>query len=73
MRIKNKVQLIGNVEQEPSIINPENGRKVVRISLATNVHYKNNKGKKQTDTNWHTLIAWKKTAEIVEKYVIKGR
>ena len=31
------------------------------------------KGEKQTDTNWHTIVAWGKTAEIVEKYVAKGK
>jgi single-strand DNA-binding protein len=71
--IKNHVQLIGNVGQEPTITNLENGKKVARFSLATNEYYKDNKGEKQTDTNWHTIVAWGKTAEIVEKYVAKGK
>ena len=71
--IKNYVQLIGNVGQEPTITNLENGKKVARLSLATNVHYKNGKGEKQTDTDWHTIVAWGKTAEIIEKYVEKGK
>ena len=36
-------------------------------------YYKDSKGEKQTDTNWHTVVAWGKTAEIVEKYVEKGK
>ncbi|GAA3561372.1 single-stranded DNA-binding protein [Snuella lapsa] len=71
--LKNKVQLIGNVGIEPTITNLENGRKVARLSLATNESYKNNKGERQTDTNWHTIIAWGKTADIIEKYVAKGK
>ena len=71
--LKNKVQLIGNVGQEPTITNLESGKKVVRFSLATNEHYKDAKGEKQTDTNWHNVVAWGKTAEIIEKYVTKGK
>lgn len=71
--IKNHVQLIGNVGQEPTITNLESGKKVARLSLATNEYYKNGKGEKQTDTNWHTVVAWGKTAEIIEKYAEKGQ
>ena len=71
--LKNKVQLIGNVGQEPTITNLESGKKVARLSMATNEYYKNTQGEKQTDTNWHTLVAWGKTAEIIEKYVTKGK
>ena len=71
--IKNSVKLVGNVGAEPSITNLDNGKKVARLSLATNETFKNSKGEKQTETNWHTLIAWGKAAEIVEKYVTKGK
>ena len=71
--LRNKVQLIGNVGQEPTIVNLESGKKLVRLSLATNEHYKNGKGEKQTDTNWHNLVVWGKTANFIEKYVTKGR
>nr|BFF38214.1 single-stranded DNA-binding protein [Tenacibaculum mesophilum] len=71
--LKSKVQLIGNVGQEPAITNLEKGRKVARFSLATNENYKDSKGEKQTDTNWHTIVAWGKAAEIIEKYVSKGK
>lgn len=71
--LKNKVQLIGNVGQEPTITNLESGKKVVHFSLATNEHYKDAKGEKQTNTNWHNVVAWGKTAEIIEKYVTKGK
>jgi single-strand DNA-binding protein len=71
--LRNKVQLIGHVGQEPTVTTLENNKKVVRLSLATNEHYKDGKGEKQTDTNWHTLVAWGKTADIIEKYVTKGK
>ncbi|WP_276167393.1 single-stranded DNA-binding protein [Zobellia alginiliquefaciens] len=71
--IRNHVQLIGNVGQEPTITNLESGKKVARFSFATNVHYKDNKGDKKTDTDWHTIVSWGKTAEIIEKYVEKGK
>ena len=71
--IKNHVQLIGNVGQEPTITNLENGKKVARFSLATNEYYKNEKGEKVQNTEWHTVVAWGKTAEIIEKYAGKGK
>ena len=71
--IKNHVQLIGNVGQEPTVTNLESGKKVVRFSLATNENYKNDKGEKVQSTDWHTVVAWGKTAEIVEKYAVKGK
>ncbi|RDY57847.1 single-stranded DNA-binding protein [Flagellimonas nanhaiensis] len=71
--LRNKVTLIGNVGQEPEIRDLESGKKVAKISLATNESYKNGKGEKVTDTQWHNLVAWGKTAEIIEKYVTKGK
>ena len=71
--VRNHVQLIGNVGQEPTITQLESGKKVARISLATNENYKNANGEKQSNTEWHNLVAWGKTAGIVEKYVSKGK
>ncbi|MBU3025361.1 single-stranded DNA-binding protein [Zobellia galactanivorans] len=71
--IRNHVQLIGNVGQEPTVTNLDSGKKVARFFLATNAHYKDSKGERQTDTDWHTIVSWGKTAEIVEKYVEKGK
>jgi len=72
-KLKNKVQLIGNVGQEPVITNLENNKKVARLSMATNETYKNAKGEKVQSTDWHTIVAWGKIAEIIEKYVTKGK
>lgn len=71
--LKNKVQLIGNVGENPDVKDLEGGKKVARFSVATNESYKNEKGEKVTATEWHRVVAWGKTAEIVEKYVIQGK
>ncbi len=70
--MKNKVQLIGNLGFDPEIRTIEGGRKMARISLATNEYYTNGKGEKVTETNWHNIVAWGKTAEIAEKLLSKG-
>ncbi len=71
--LKNKVQLIGNLGQDPEIINLENGSKLAKFSIATSDSYKNATGEKVEDTQWHNIVAWGKTAEIVENYLIKGK
>jgi single-strand DNA-binding protein len=71
--LRNKVQLIGNLGNNPEIITLESGKKLAKFSIATNETYKNAKGEKVTDTQWHNVVAWEKTAEIVEKYLEKGK
>ncbi|MCX2839061.1 single-stranded DNA-binding protein [Salinimicrobium sp. MT39] len=71
--IRNKVQLIGNVGNSPETRTLENGKKVASFSMATNEFYHNSQGDKVEQTQWHQIICWGKTAEIVEKYVAKGR
>ena len=71
--LRNTVQLIGHVGNEPEIVNLESGKKLAKFSIATNESYKNAKGEKITDTQWHNIVAWGKTAELVENYVPKGK
>lgn len=71
--LRNKVQLIGNLGNNPEIIALDSGKKLAKFSLATNETYKNAQGEKVTETEWHNIIAWNKTAEIVEKYLEKGK
>ena len=71
--LRNKVQLIGHLGNNPEIITLDSGKKLAKFSLATNESYKNAAGEKITNTDWHNLVAWNKTAEIVEKYLEKGR
>lgn len=71
--LRNRVQLIGNLGQDPEVNEWESGNKMARFSVATNETYRNGKGEKVTDTQWHQVVAWGKTAEIVEQYLKKGR
>lgn len=71
--LRNKVQLIGHVGNAPEILTLESGKKLAKFSIATNETYKNNKGEKITDTQWHNVVAWGKTAELIETYVPKGK
>ena len=47
-------------------------KKIAKFSIATNESYKNAQGEKVTDTQWHNVVAWNKTADIIEKYLEKG-
>ncbi|MEZ4780147.1 MAG: single-stranded DNA-binding protein [Flavobacteriaceae bacterium] len=71
--LRNKVQLIGNLGNDPEIINLESGKTLAKFSIATNESYKNAKGEKVTDTQWHNVVAWGTTAKIVESYLTKGK
>ena len=71
--MKNRVQLIGNVGNDPEIKTLENGRKLAHVTITTNEKYTNDKGEKVEQTEWHRVTAWGKTAEIIEKYVVKGK
>jgi len=70
--LKNKVQLIGNLGNQPEVITLESGKKLAKFTMATNESYKNAQGEKITDTQWHNIIAWGNTAQIIEQYVNKG-
>ena len=71
--LRNKVQLIGNLGNDPEIITLESGKKLAKFSLATNESYKDASGQKIDKVEWHNLIAWNKTADIIEKYLTKGK
>jgi single-strand DNA-binding protein len=71
--LKNKVQLIGHVGNDPEIKTFDGGKKLAKLNVATNESYKNDKGEKVEETQWHNLVAWGKTADIIEKYVVKGK
>lgn len=71
--LRNKVQLIGHVGNTPEIMNLESGKKLAKFTIATNESYKNSKGEKVTDTQWHNVVAWGKVADLIENYVPKGK
>lgn len=68
---RNRVELIGRVGQEPEI-KTANDALVASFSLATNEIWKDSDKKKQERTEWHKIVAWRNTAELVQKYVTKG-
>jgi single-strand DNA-binding protein len=70
--MKNRVQLIGHVGNDPEVKTFEGG-KVANINIATNETYTNKKGEKVEQTEWHRIVAWDKNAEIIEKFVTKGK
>ena len=70
--LRNRVTLIGNLGAIPDVKNTENGKKLARFSIATDEVYQNASGEKVTETQWHTLVAWGKIAEVAEKYLEKG-
>ena len=71
--LRNKVQLIGHVGQDPEIKTFEGEKKLASLSIATKEVYKNEKGEKVEETQWHRITAWGKTADIIEKHVVKGK
>ncbi|MHA6698038.1 single-stranded DNA-binding protein [Chryseobacterium sp. A321] len=73
MSIRNRVSLIGRTGGDVEIVTFENGGVKALVSLATNDYYMNQEGEKVEETQWHNLIAFGKTAEILQKYVFKGK
>ena len=71
--LRNHVQLIGHVGQDPEIKSFEGNKKLANLTIATKENYKHEKGEKVEETQWHRITAWGKTAEIIEKYVVKGK
>lgn len=70
----NKVQLIGRLGKDVEIKFLQSGVAVARFSLATDESWTDKRtGEKQTRTEWHSIQAWDKLAEICEKYLAKGR
>ena len=72
MSLRNNVTLIGRTGKEVEITEFENG-KLAKVSLATTDFFTNSRGEKTEDTQWHQLVAFGKTAEIMQKYVEKGK
>jgi single-strand DNA-binding protein len=70
----NKVILVGNVGKDPEVRYLEKNVAVANFPLATTERgYKMNNGTEVPDrTEWHNIVAWRQTAEFIEKYVKKG-
>ncbi len=69
---RNSVRLVGNLGMDPEVKSFDNNRKLARLSLATSESYKNDKGEKVTDTQWHNLVLWGNQANFAEEALKKG-
>ncbi|MCH2216419.1 MAG: single-stranded DNA-binding protein [Flavobacteriales bacterium] len=69
----NKVQLIGRLGNAPEIKETKNGKKLAKFSIATDESYRDTKGEKVENTQWHRIVAWDRNAEIAEKFLKKGQ
>jgi single-strand DNA-binding protein len=70
--LRNSVQLIGRLGKDPEVKTFNNSKKAT-FSIATTDTYKNQKGEKMEDTQWHNIIIWGKLAGVAEKYLKKGQ
>jgi single-strand DNA-binding protein len=68
----NKVILLGNVGKDPEIRSTPSGTMVANLTLATSDRFQDQQGAWQDRTEWHNLVAFKRTAEIIRDYVKKG-
>jgi single-strand DNA-binding protein len=69
----NKVILVGNLGQDPSLRYTASGTAVCNFSIATTESYKDKDGNRQEKTEWHSIVAWRQLAEICGKYLTKGK
>ena len=70
--LKNSVQLIGRLGKDPEVRTFDSGKKQTSFTIATNETYKNQKGEKVEDTQWHNLVIWGKLADVAGQYLKKG-
>ena len=71
--LRNKVQLIGRLGQEPEVLTFEDGGKIAKFSMATDDSYKDKQGQKVERTQWHNVVVRGGLVNIVENYVTKGQ
>ncbi|CAA9362753.1 MAG: Single-stranded DNA-binding protein, partial [uncultured Gemmatimonadetes bacterium] len=71
-RSVNKVIIIGNLGSDPELRTTGGGQQVAQFSVATSRSWSNASGEKQEKTEWHRIVAWRKLAEIADRYLKKG-
>lgn len=72
-KIRNQVQLIGRLGQDPEIVNFDNGGKIAKFSLAVDDSYKTKEGEKVERTQWANIVVNGGLVNVVENYVKKGK
>ena len=68
----NKVILVGNLGKDPEVKFTPQGTPVAKFTVATGERYKDKDGNWQDRTEWHNVVAWQRTAEVVGEYCKKG-
>ena len=68
----NKVILIGNLTRDPEFIDLDSGIKMAKFTLATNRNWSTKDGEKKEQTDFHSVVVWRKLAEICQSYLKKG-
>lgn len=68
----NKVILIGNLGADPEIRYTQSGTPVVNFRIATTERWKGQDGQQQENTEWHSIVAWRRLAEICSEFLSKG-
>ncbi len=71
--LKNSVQLIGRLGKDPEVKTLTSGKSLATFTMATSDSYYNGDGEKVEDTQWHNVVAWGQKAEVVSKYLNKGK
>ena len=69
----NKVILVGRLGKDPEVKYTPSGTPVAKFTLATDEVFKDRTGEQQRRTEWHTIVAWSKLAEICGEYLVKGK
>jgi single-strand DNA-binding protein len=70
--LRNKVQLIGRLGQNPELRTFDSGKSMAKFSIATDDSYRDSTGKQITETQWHNVVVWGSLAKLAEKYLVKG-
>jgi single-strand DNA-binding protein len=70
--VRNSVRLVGNLGMDPEVKSFDGNKKLAKLSVATSESYKNDKGERVTDTQWHNLVLWGAQAKFAEDYLKKG-
>ena len=71
--LRNKVQLIGRLGQDPEIVSFDDGNKMAKFAIATDDSYKDKQGQKVERTQWHNVVVRGGLVNVVENYVSKGQ
>lgn len=69
----NKVQLYGNLTRDPEVKALPSGQQVANFGIATNRSFKDKNGARQEQTEFHNVVAFGRTAEVIGQYLRKGR